>query len=78
MSGGSTKLIEHRLGIQVVALLKHLHQYLVDRVESAYDAKGVFRTSRLACFTVQYDASLLQLSDKSLYKHILATYQQRR
>ena len=71
-------MVEHRLGIQVVALLEHAHQYLVDRVEAACYAVGIIGLACLAQSGFHHDARLVQFVDKPLYEHVATADEQRR
>ena len=53
---GGCKLIEHRLGVEIVALLEHLHQHLVDGMETADDAEGVVGSLALGDIGFHHDA----------------------
>ena len=56
VASGGCKLIEHRLGIEIVALLEHLHQHLVDGMESADNAEGVVGSLALGDIGFHHDA----------------------
>ena len=75
---GGCYLIKHRLGVEVVALFEHAHEYLVDGVETADDAVGVLWFASLAEDTRHDDARLAQLSTEAVHEQILAADEQRR
>ena len=66
-----SKLIKHRLGIEIVALLEHLHKYLVDGMKTAHYAISLLGTAGLAKRSLNDNARLTQLIGKSLDKYIL-------
>ena len=77
-AGRRCQLVEHRLGVEVVALLHHAHQYLVDGVEAATDAKSVAGALRLACLAFKNNVVGKQVAHKALYERVFPTDEQRR
>ena len=76
-AGRRSQLVEHRLGVEVVALLHHVHQYLVDGVEAAADTKSVAGALRLACLAFKNDAVGKQSTDETLNKRVFPADEQR-
>ena len=66
LGGGGTgtragsQLVEHRFGVEVVALLEHAQQHLVHGVETVADAEGVAGLYALVELGFNHDAHVVQ------------------
>ena len=73
----SRYLVVHALGIEIVALLHHLVQYLVHRMETGTNGERSLRTAFHGCpETSIEDARILQLAKESIHKQVFPSEHQ--
>ena len=73
-----SNLEEQRLGIEVVALLHHRHQYILHSMTAQTEHQRLFRIRCRRDRGLHHDTGLTQLIGEYRHKLILALHQQRR
>jgi len=71
-------LIIHSLSIQVITFLQHLHQNLINSVETIYYTICISRLSAIIyCSVINYYFMFLELFQEASHEYILTTYYKR-